>query len=216
MRLTKWAHACVQIEVDEADLLIDPGAFTPNRAELLETASAVLITHEHFDHVDFEAVAGAVQQRPELRAVGPQSVVDGLVAAGAPAERLTAVARGDVLDVDGVEVRCTGEVHASIHDGIPVPYNVGFLVGGEVFHPGDSYRAPEFDVRTLLVPVSGPWTKIGEAIDFIRVIAPSRSIAVHEVMLSEIGIRSADRFLGADGPTGTPISMLAPGESIEL
>lgn len=216
VRLTKWTHACVQVDVEGVGLLIDPGTFTPHRAELLNTATTVLITHEHFDHVDIEAVTTAAQRRGDLRVIAPHGVHDALIAAGTPATQVTAVDGDEVLDIDGVEVRCVGGPHASIHQGIPVPFNVGYLIGGEVFHPGDSFSVPPFAVRTLLVPISGPWVKIGEAMDFIQAVAPAQTVAVHEVMLSEIGQSSAERFLGADGLTGTPMRMLAPGQSIEL
>ena len=52
MRLIKYAHACVRVEDDGAVLVIDPGAFTEPAA--LDGVDAVLITHEHFDHLDVE------------------------------------------------------------------------------------------------------------------------------------------------------------------
>ena len=56
-------------------LLIDPGAFTPAAAELLARADAVLITHEHEDHVHPTAVAEALEAREDLRVYGPAAVV---------------------------------------------------------------------------------------------------------------------------------------------
>ena len=50
MRLTKMGHACVRLEKDGRILVIDPGTLT--EPEALDGAEAVLITHEHFDHVE--------------------------------------------------------------------------------------------------------------------------------------------------------------------
>jgi len=215
MRLTKWAHACVQIEVGPASVVIDPGTFVPNGKVLLAEADVVLITHDHFDHFDVEAVAAALQDRIGLHLLGPHSVVRALRAVGVPESQTSVVDADAELEVGGVAVRTFVGEHATIHEGIPVPGNVGFLIADAVFHPGDSYRLPPFSVETLLVPISGPWVKTGEAIDFINSVAPQRTIAVHEAMLSEIGWMSAGRFLGEDGLTGIPMLMLATGESIE-
>ena len=40
-------------------------------------------------------------------------------------------------------VHVYGVDHALIHQDIPLVVNTGFLVEGEVFHPGDSYTIPE-------------------------------------------------------------------------
>ena len=54
MQLTKHAHACVSLNNGDRDLVIDPGTWTPNAAELLAHVNTVLISHEHFDHFDEE------------------------------------------------------------------------------------------------------------------------------------------------------------------
>ena len=69
-----------------------------------------------------------------------------------------------------------GGEHAEIYDGLPGCANVGFVLGG-VYHPGDAPHVPDVGVDTLLVPVSGPWLKIGEALGFVRAVGrrgPSR------------------------------------------
>src|SRR6266540_4001154 len=53
MRLVKYTHACVRLERDGAVLVIDPGTFSEREA--LAGASAVLVTHEHYDHLDPDA-----------------------------------------------------------------------------------------------------------------------------------------------------------------
>ena len=52
MRLTKFGHACVRIVHDDHVLVLDPGSFT--QREAVEGATAVLVTHEHADHLDVE------------------------------------------------------------------------------------------------------------------------------------------------------------------
>ena len=65
MRFLKYSHACVRVESDAAVLVIDPGGLTEREA--LDGADAVLITHEHFDHLDVDALADELGKRPSVR-----------------------------------------------------------------------------------------------------------------------------------------------------
>ncbi|GAB3959516.1 MBL fold metallo-hydrolase [Micromonospora vulcania] len=210
MLLTKHAHACVTFADRGGVLLIDPGTFTPNAAELISGATAILVTHEHFDHFDRAAVALELDRRPELTVYGPAAVRQEL---GDRGGQVVTVRAGDRLEVAGFEVEVHGERHAVIHEDIPIVDNVGYLVQGRVFHPGDSYAVPDAKVETLLLPTSGPWTKLGEAAEFVRAVRPARMIQVHELMLSELGQTSARRLLGEEGLTGLPLEILPEGES---
>ena len=66
MRLTKLAHAGVKLVKDGATLVIDPGTFGSGTQALAE-ADAVLITHEHADHLDAGALREALDARPGLQ-----------------------------------------------------------------------------------------------------------------------------------------------------
>ncbi|WP_306210147.1 MBL fold metallo-hydrolase [Actinoplanes sp. RD1] len=213
MQLTKYAHACVTLTGGDGMVLIDPGTFTPDAAQLIAEAAVVLVTHEHFDHFDDAALTVALDKRPELRVYGPAAVQEKL---GERDGQVVAVRAGDRFEVAGLDVAVHGERHALIHPDIPLVDNVGYLIGGRVFHPGDSYRVPEARVETLLLPTSGPWTKFGEAADFVRAVRPARMIQVHELMLSELGQNSARMLLGEKGLTGLPLEILPAGESTEV
>ena len=75
---------------------------------------------------------------------------------------------------------------------------------------------PNAEASTLLLPVSGPWTKLAEAVDFVRAVAPDRLVQIHEVMLSETGLGSMATFLSPDMLSPIPLTQLASGESIEI
>ncbi len=55
--LTKLGHSCVRITDGDRTLVIDPGVFS-DAARAVEGADAVLITHEHPDHIDADVVRG--------------------------------------------------------------------------------------------------------------------------------------------------------------
>ena len=213
MQLTKHTHACVTLGKEGSRLLLDPGTFTSNAAELAAGAGAILITHEHFDHFDEGAIAAALEARPELRVYGPAAVVDRWQARRG---QVTAVAAGERFDVEGFDVAVFGGLHAPIHRDIPQVANVGYLIDGDVYHPGDSYFVPAAQVRTLLVPTSGPWTKLGEAVDFVRAIGPERAVQIHEIMLSEIGQQSTAMFLSPKMMTDVSLTIVPVGDTITV
>jgi L-ascorbate metabolism protein UlaG (beta-lactamase superfamily) len=213
MELTKHNHACVTFDKGGSLLLLDPGTLTPNAAELAAGAGTILITHEHFDHVDEGVIAAALEARPELRVYGPAAAVGRWQARPG---QVTAVAEGDRFDADGFDVAVFGDLHASIHQDIPQVANVGYLIDGRVYHPGDAYYAPPVPVTTLLVPTSGPWTKFGEAVDFVRAVSPERAVQIHEMMLSELGQQAMAMFISPKALTDVSLTIVPVGDTITV
>jgi len=211
MELTKHAHACVTLDKQGARVVVDPGTFTTNAAELLASADLVLITHEHFDHLDETAVSTALAERPELKVYGPAAVTDRWPGRD---DQVTAVADGDRFEAGGFEIAVFGRLHEPIHRDIPLVANVGFLIDGRVYHPGDSYHAPDAPVPTLLLPTSGPWTSVGEAVDFVRTVSPQTVVQIHETLLSEIGQQAMARFISPQMLTDVPLTLVPVGETI--
>lgn len=213
MELTKYNHATVVLEQDGTTLVIDPGVFTPEAADLVRAAAGVLITHEHPDHFDVEAVRAGLDANDALVVRATGSVVEQL---GDHDGRVTAVDAGDAFEIGPFSVQVFGEEHAVIHRDIPTIANVGYLVDGAVFHPGDAYLEPGVPVQTLLLPTSGPWTSTAAAVDYVRSMAPERAVQIHEAMLSDLGQQSTARFLGSDGLGPVPVLILPAGGSITV
>jgi L-ascorbate metabolism protein UlaG (beta-lactamase superfamily) len=211
VKLTKHEHACVVLDKDGTSLVIDPGSFSADAPAIIAAGEAVLITHEHMDHVNTTALNAALADRPELRVFGPTAVGHML---GAQPGQFTSVTAGDELDVAGFSVTVHGTQHAVIHPDIPAVANVGYLVDGALYHPGDAFFVPAVPVTTLLLPVSGPWMKIGEAADFVRAVGPEQLVQIHELLLSDIGLSLAATLLGDQGLTGMPLTALPAGGSL--
>lgn len=208
MRITKFTHACLRIEHDGGVLVIDPGVFS--EAEALDGADAVLITHEHVDHVDIEALRAL--KRPELTVHTHADVEAQLTDLDAD---VYAVAPGDTFVAAGMTIRAHGGRHAVIHPDIPRIVNVGFVIDtpdGPLYHPGDAFHVPDEQIATLFVPVSAPWLKLAEAIDFTRAVQPERAFALHDSLLVDAGQQMVTGHMTR--LSGTRYTRLDPGESI--
>lgn len=223
MQLTFHGHACVSVPLPAGagTLVIDPGTFS-DTAAALTGATAVLITHDHFDHVDVPAVVGLLGSAPHVQVWATGPAASALRTGGAPQSRVHEVTAGQVLDVGGARVTVGGGEHAVIHPEVPRAVNVTYLVeseDGSVYHPGDSYdvpaRLPDGGLDVLLVPVSGPWMKLEEAIDFARSVPAGTVVPVHDALLSGIGHTLTSRWLDSARLGGDyGYSRLAVGESL--
>ncbi|WP_042397471.1 MBL fold metallo-hydrolase [Streptacidiphilus carbonis] len=210
MELTKYGHACVRIEEDGRRLVVDPGGLTEPSA--LDGADAVLVAHEHFDHFSEEVLRRAAEDNPALRIWTNSAVARKLDGLGA---RVTAVGDGDRFTAAGFDVSVHGAWHAVIHPEIPRIANIGFLIDGALFHPGDALTVPGTQVATLLLPVHGPWSTTGQLIDYVREIAPRDAFAIHDGALNDIGTAMLGNFLGSD-LTPARYQRLAPGATAPL
>jgi L-ascorbate metabolism protein UlaG (beta-lactamase superfamily) len=157
MRLIKFTHSCVRLELDGRVLVIDPGIWSEPRA--LDGVDAVLITHEHVDHVDV------------LRLRGAGVPVFAPATASLPGLETTAVSAGDRFTAAGFDVAALGGAHARIYGDLPNCANLGYVVDGRVYHPGDALFVPPDSVDVVLVPLQGSWLKTAEAIDFVNAAA---------------------------------------------
>jgi L-ascorbate metabolism protein UlaG (beta-lactamase superfamily) len=199
VELTKYSHSCVVLDGGDGRVVIDPGVWSEH--ESLDEAAAVLITHEHADHIDADRLAAT-----GLPVHAPSSV-----AALLPVQE---VRPGDTFEVCGLSVQVLGGEHAEVYGGQPGCPNVGYLVDGALYHPGDAFHVPDVDVDTLLLPVAAPWLKTAEAIDFARAVRPRRAVPIHDAVLSGRGKLVVDRWLGEHG--GAEYLRLEPGATLPL
>ncbi|QPP09908.1 MBL fold metallo-hydrolase [Streptomyces bathyalis] len=198
MRITKYTHACVRLEHEGRVLVIDPGTWSEPAA--LRGADAVLVTHEHADHIDV------------LRLAGLDVPVHAPAGADIPRLDVTGVSAGTDFSAGGFRVRATGGRHAFVHGGRPDCANLGYIIDDAVYHPGDSLHVPEQPIETLLVPAQGSWMKTGEAVEFVNAVRPQRAFAIHDGQINDRGLSSVNRWLAEETDCG--YRYLRPGESL--
>ncbi|MFB7134159.1 MBL fold metallo-hydrolase [Streptomyces sp. NPDC056237] len=210
LKLTKKTHSCIRLEKDGQTLVIDPGGFSEQDAAV--GADALLVTHEHPDHFDEERLRAGMEANPATEIWTLRSVADRLAAAFPG--RVHTVGHGDTFSAAGFDVQVHGELHAVIHPDIPRITNIGFLVDGSVFHPGDALTVPDRPVDTLMLPVMAPWNKISEVIDYVREVGPRRAIDIHDALLTDLARPIYDSQIGSLGRTEH--GRLTPGDSTGL
>lgn len=207
-------HSCLRLERDGRVLVVDPGNFSDPAA--VQGAAAVLVTHEHADHVQPAQLAAALAADPSLQVWAPPPVVAQLEAAGATT-RVHAVAEGDRLEIAGFDVQVLGRRHATVHPSIPPVANVGYLIDGALLHPGDSWTVPPAGtgVQVLFLPVGGPWLKLSESVDYLLAVAPVTAVPIHDATLNDAGRALADGIVGALGGSAE-YRRLAPGQTLTV
>ncbi|CAN7407626.1 MBL fold metallo-hydrolase [Knoellia sp. LjRoot47] len=214
MRLTHLGHACLLVEIADERILIDPGTFTPS-FEGLRDLSAVVVTHQHPDHLDQARLPILMHHNPGAPLLVDPGSVEVLSGLGLDSE-----VRSGPGKVGAVTLTPVGETHALIHDDIPRIPNVGVVLRavGEpsLYHPGDSLDGDPGDVDVVAFPLNAPWQASREMAGFLRRLNPVRAVPIHDALLSEVGrslyLKQADSLGGAD----TEIHDLAARGAVEV
>ena len=175
MRLTHLGHACLLAEVGDARMLFDPGVLSG--FDDVRDLDAVLITHQHPDHLDPARLGPLLAANPGARLWVDQDTVTAVP--GLPEH--TVVRPGDRFRIGGTSIEVIGGLHAAVYGDVPGCTNAAYLIDdGALLHPGDSFTVPGRDVDVLAVPVDGPWLKLAEAVDYVRAVRPRVAVPVHE------------------------------------
>jgi len=185
MNLTRLGHASLLVESESSRLLIDPGGFSTTWHTLTDL-DAVLVTHQHADHIDVNNIGPLLDANPQARVVVEPAVVE-MLGDRSPETAMV----GDILSFGDLKIEIVGGQHAVIHDRIPRVGNVGLVIrmtrGPTLFHPGDSYATAPSGVDVLALPLTAPWARVGMTIDFANAVRPGVVVPIHDAIVNELG-----------------------------
>jgi L-ascorbate metabolism protein UlaG (beta-lactamase superfamily) len=180
MRITKFGHSCLLIEEGKARFLLDPGVYnpTPDVSDL----DAILITHEHADHLSLSSLKKVLEKNPSAEIITHEGVGSVLAEEKIP---YRIISDRETITVNGVAITSYGVNHEVLHQDIPIIRNTGFLIAKRFFYPGDKLYQPEVPVEILALPITAPWTTIGSIINYATLLAPKIAMPVHDGMLRQ-------------------------------
>jgi L-ascorbate metabolism protein UlaG (beta-lactamase superfamily) len=208
-------------------VVAEPGPVSP--------VDAVLISHAHYDHLDFASLR---RVRAE-RFVVPAGA--GRLLARRGLGNVIELGRGDALSVGPVEVVATDAEHRGRRGliGAKIPA-VGYLLSGSVrvYFPGDTdlfagMRDLQPDLDVALLPVAGWGPRLGPghldpagAAEALGLLQPRVAIPIHWGTYRRVGLNRdrallrepAESFarLAAETAPEVEIRILEPGESSEV
>ncbi|HEX4430196.1 MAG TPA: MBL fold metallo-hydrolase [Frankiaceae bacterium] len=180
LTLSKFRHSCLLVELGEVRILLDPGGFSAGFESLTEL-SAVLLTHQHPDHLDAGRLTTLLVSNPQAEVIADPASTAQLAELGVAARAVNA---GDDLSVAGISIAVYGGRHAEIAPGFPTPPNVGYAIGGLFAYSGDAYTPPPEPVQVLAIPTAAPWLRADETVSYLQQVAPKAVVPVHDGMLA--------------------------------
>jgi L-ascorbate 6-phosphate lactonase len=167
-------QASFALRIGGATVLIDP-FLSPHPERLVAAPFAaseardvdlVLITHDHLDHLDDEAVREIAAVSPAAAFVVPEDVVGRVTELGVQRDRIHGLSPDGRVELGTVTVDAVPAAHGvTIEDAYRLGPFLGYVVsagGARVYHSGDTVpfdglvdRLRALDVHLALLPING-------------------------------------------------------------
>jgi len=253
LRVTWFGHSSVYVEIDGVRLLLDPvwGQRTapssflgpqrwyapPVKLEDLPVPDAVILSHDHYDHLDEPTIRAIASWK--TRFIAPLGVGAHLEYWGVPKERVEEYDWWNKTRVGGVQVVCAPARHASGRQVFDQNRTLwaGWAFKGRkhnVFYSGDTGFFPEFaDIGRKLGPFDLTMIEIGA---YARTwpdwhIGPEQAVKAHQLLRGEVMLpvhwglfdlavhnwtEPAERVVIAAKKAGVKLALPPPGGSIDF
>jgi L-ascorbate 6-phosphate lactonase len=172
--LVWFGQASVALRVAGATVLVDPFLSPhpdrlvppPFAAEEARGVDVVLITHDHLDHLDEQALPAIATASPNAVVVVPDEIVERVTELGIEPARIRGLAADGSTEIGSVTLHAVPACHG---DGMDDAYRLGpfrgYVVGAggvRVYHAGDTIpfdglvdRLREVGVDLALLPING-------------------------------------------------------------
>src|SRR5262249_27888894 len=134
---------------------------------LLKKLDYILITHEHFDHMQIPAIREMVKKFPKVQIMSNESVKKILEKEGISVSTATT----DTITFESVP-------HEKIV-GVEAPENIQFDIFNKLSDPGDSHSFTK-TCEVLALPVQAPWGSYTRAIEKVLELKPKVVIPIHD------------------------------------
>jgi phosphoribosyl 1,2-cyclic phosphodiesterase len=207
MRITKYEHACLAIEVGGRVLVIDPGVFS-NSFTPSDNIDAIIITHQHSDHFDSEKIAAVRSLNPNVVIFTTEDTSSQISGASVPNV-------DEKIAVGGFTLQFFGHDHAAITNAVVPCDNFGVVVNDTLVYPGDSFEMPPIRPQILAIPASAPWLKVDESMKYIAATKPAQVFPTHNALLTKVGQDITYNWLRkACDEIGAEFIDLQPGEEL--
>ena len=252
LRITWLGHASTLVELDGVRVLTDPmwsertspltwvgprRYFEPPIAlRDLPDIDAVVISHDHYDHLDYRTILAMKDWRTVF--VVPLGVGAHLAYWGIPESRIVELDWWDRTQVGGIEIVCTPARHASgrtLFDNDAKLWAGYALIGPKhrVFFSGDTGLFPALaDIGDRLGPFDVTMIEVGQY-DVAWPdwhMGPERAVMAHEMVRGRVLLpvhwglltlayhgwtEPMERVLAAAQKRGVPVLTPKPGELVE-
>ncbi len=175
MKITKFGHCCLLLEINSTRVLIDPGSFT-QKGTAFEDIDLILISHSHSDHLDIGLLKLILENNKPVILTNAETAAE-LTKNGIESQIIN---ENEEKSLSGVKIKAYGQLHHEVYPGVSAGANTAFMINDSFFYPGDSYLNPGINADILAMPVAGPWVKLSEAIDYCLQIKPRICFPIHD------------------------------------
>lgn len=176
MKITKLGHCCLIIEIKGKRFLTDPGNYTTSQNDI-KNIDCIVISHEHTDHLHIDSLKIVLKNNPKAIVISNESVGKILDRESILYKKIS---NGEKLLIDNVEISGHGFKHTPMYEGYEQVENTSYFFDNKLFYSGDALYNPKVPIDILAFPVTAPWCKISEAIDYVLEIKPKVAIPVHD------------------------------------